>query len=107
MNHNAHKLHNNCEISYQVIRRYRLAKGHSKPTLKNIYYIKKKAAAVKTACYLWGKCMEINYFTLGVILLLLLALVIWLVLRNRKDEKDFEEDNIDSSMVDPEDPDKE
>jgi hypothetical protein len=51
--------------------------------------------------------MGINYFTLGVILLLLLALVIWLVLRNRKDEKDFKEDNIDSSMVDPEDPDKE
>jgi hypothetical protein len=51
--------------------------------------------------------MEINYFTLGVILLLLLALVIWLVLRNRKDENDFEQDNIDSSMVDPEDPDKE
>jgi hypothetical protein len=51
--------------------------------------------------------MEINYFTLGVILLLLLALVIWLVLRNRKDENDFEQDNIDSSLVDPEDPDKE
>jgi hypothetical protein len=51
--------------------------------------------------------MEVNYFTLGVILLLLLALVIWLVLRNRKDEKDFKEDNIDSSMVDPKDPDKE
>ncbi|MDB4999378.1 MAG: hypothetical protein JWP67_587 [Mucilaginibacter sp.] len=51
--------------------------------------------------------MGINYFTLGVILLLLLALVIWLVLRNRKDEKDFEQDNIDSSPIDQNDPDKE
>jgi hypothetical protein len=50
--------------------------------------------------------MEINYFTLSIILLLLLALVIWLVLRNRKDEKDFEQDNIDSSLLDPKDPDK-
>ncbi|MEB0260879.1 MULTISPECIES: hypothetical protein [unclassified Mucilaginibacter] len=51
--------------------------------------------------------MQINYFTLGVVLLVLLALVIWLVLRNRKDEQDFEKDNIDSSLVEPKDPDKE
>jgi hypothetical protein len=51
--------------------------------------------------------MEINYFTLSIILLLLLALVIWLVLRNRKDEKDFEQDNIDQSPIDRNDPDKE
>jgi hypothetical protein len=51
--------------------------------------------------------MEINYFILGVILLLLLALIIWLVLRNRKDEKDFEQDNIDPSPIDRNDPDKE
>jgi hypothetical protein len=51
--------------------------------------------------------MEINYFTLGAILLLLLALIIWLVLRNRKDEKDFEQGNIDPSPIDRNDPDKE
>jgi hypothetical protein len=51
--------------------------------------------------------MDINYFIISVILLLLLALVIWLVLRNRKDEKDFEQDNIDSSPIDRNDPDKE
>lgn len=51
--------------------------------------------------------MEINYFIVGVILLLLLALVIWMVLRNLKDKKDFEQDNINSSLVDPQDPDKE
>ncbi|MDB5127871.1 hypothetical protein [Mucilaginibacter sp.] len=51
--------------------------------------------------------MQINYFTLGIIVVVLLALVIWLVWRNRKDEKAFEKDEIDSSIVDPEDPEKE
>ncbi|MCO5936930.1 hypothetical protein NAF17_15410 [Mucilaginibacter sp. RB4R14] len=51
--------------------------------------------------------MQINYFTLGVVLLVLLALVIWLVLRNRKDEQDFEKDDIDPSLVEPKEPDKE
>ncbi|MFA6083687.1 hypothetical protein [Mucilaginibacter sp.] len=51
--------------------------------------------------------MEINYFIVGVILLLLLALVIWMVLRNLKDKKDFEQDNINSSLVDSPDPEKE
>lgn len=50
--------------------------------------------------------MQINYFALGIILLVLLALVIWLVLRNRKDEKLFEKDEIDSPLVEPKDPEK-
>jgi type VI protein secretion system component VasK len=51
--------------------------------------------------------MQINYFTLGIIVAVLLVLVIWLVWRNRKDEKAYEKDEIDSSMVDPKDPEKE
>lgn len=51
--------------------------------------------------------MQTSYFTIGVIILLALALVIWLVIRNLKDEKDFEKDNIDSSLVEPKDPEKE
>jgi len=51
--------------------------------------------------------MQINYLTLGIILLLALALIVWLALRNRKDEKAFERDEIDSSLVEPKDPDKE
>jgi len=48
--------------------------------------------------------MQTSYFTIGAIILLALALVIWLVIRNLKDEKDFEKDNIDSSLVEPKDP---
>jgi hypothetical protein len=51
--------------------------------------------------------MGINYFTLAIIFIPLLALVVWLVMRNRKDENDFEKDNIDSSFIEKTDPDKE
>jgi len=36
--------------------------------------------------------MEINYWWLGLIVLLLAALVYWLIKRNLKDEKVFEKD---------------
>jgi LPXTG-motif cell wall-anchored protein len=48
--------------------------------------------------------MEINYFTLTIIGVLMVALVVWLVIRNRKDEKAFEKDEIDSSAIEPRDP---
>jgi Ca2+/Na+ antiporter len=35
--------------------------------------------------------MEINYWWLGLFFLLMVALVIWLVKRNQKDEKAFED----------------
>ena len=36
--------------------------------------------------------MEINYVTVGLVVLAVIALIIWLILRNRKDEKKFEKD---------------
>jgi hypothetical protein len=59
------------------------------------------------ARYLQLYRMQINYLTVSIILLVLLALVVWLVIRNRKDEKDFEKDEIDLPLMEPEDPDKE
>jgi hypothetical protein len=59
------------------------------------------------ARYLQLYRMQINYFTVTIILLVLLALVVWLVLRNRKDEKDFEKDEMDLPLMEPKDPDKE
>jgi hypothetical protein len=52
-------------------------------------------------------CMQVNYFVIGVIVLLGLALLIFLILRNRKDEKDFEKDRIeDNDITTPQDPSK-
>jgi hypothetical protein len=48
--------------------------------------------------------MEINYFTLTIIGVLMVTLVVWLVIRNRKDEKAFEKDEIDSSAIESHDP---
>ncbi|HEY8660180.1 MAG TPA: hypothetical protein VIL78_14195 [Hanamia sp.] len=46
--------------------------------------------------------MEINYWWLGLFLLLMAILVIWLIRRNLKDEKIFEEEII-RSEIKPED----
>ncbi len=47
--------------------------------------------------------MEINYWWAGLFLLLMAALVIWLIKRNRKDEKIFEEEMIQSGLKPEED----
>ncbi len=47
--------------------------------------------------------MEINYWWAGLFLLLMAALVIWLIKRNRKDEKIFEEELIQSELKPEED----
>ena len=46
--------------------------------------------------------MEINYWWLSLILLLLAALVYWLIKKNRKDEKVFEKE-LDGNKRKPED----
>lgn len=46
--------------------------------------------------------MEINYWWLSLILLLLAALVYWLIKKNRKDEKVFEKE-LDEKQRKPED----
>ncbi|WP_199502026.1 hypothetical protein [Mucilaginibacter conchicola] len=51
--------------------------------------------------------MQVNYFVIGVVILLGLALLIFLILRNRKDEKDFEKDQLDDNdITNPQDPSK-
>ena len=51
--------------------------------------------------------MQVNYFVIGVIVLLGLAVIIFLILRNRKDEKDFEKDQLeDNDITSPQDPSK-
>lgn len=50
--------------------------------------------------------MEINYWWVGLFLLLLVALVIWLIKRNRKDEKEWEKDVIQSELKPEEDHEK-
>jgi len=42
--------------------------------------------------------MEINYWWLGLFLLVMAILVIWLIKRNRKDEEIFEEKIIRSEL---------
>ena len=42
--------------------------------------------------------MEINYWWIGLFLVLIAALVIWLVKKNRKDEKAYENEIIQSEM---------
>ena len=41
---------------------------------------------------------SINYWWTGLVLLLLVLLVIWLIKRNRKDEKDLEKEIIQSEL---------
>ncbi|WP_166727681.1 hypothetical protein [Mucilaginibacter gilvus] len=50
--------------------------------------------------------MQINYYEIGLVVLLAVGLVIWLIIRNRKDEKAFEKDEL-TDTVDSPDPDKE
>ncbi len=58
----------------------------------------------------YGYCcviiMQINYYEIGLVALLAVGLVIWLVVRNRKDEKAFEKDEL-TDTIDSSDPDKE
>jgi cbb3-type cytochrome oxidase subunit 3 len=42
--------------------------------------------------------MEINYWGTGLFILLMIGLVVWLVRRNRKDEKAFEKELIQSEL---------
>ncbi|MBK0379907.1 hypothetical protein [Mucilaginibacter segetis] len=42
--------------------------------------------------------MEINYWVLGIVLFALTILVIWLVVRNQRDEKKFEKEVIESEI---------
>ncbi|NVM62693.1 hypothetical protein FHW88_000969 [Mucilaginibacter sp. SG538B] len=42
--------------------------------------------------------MQINYFVVAVVITLLIALMIWIVKTNRKDEKDFERQIIDREL---------
>jgi Ca2+/Na+ antiporter len=41
---------------------------------------------------------SINYWWTGLVLLLLIVLVIWLIKRNRKDEKELEKEIIQSEL---------
>ncbi|MFD0795207.1 hypothetical protein ACFQZX_16410 [Mucilaginibacter litoreus] len=51
--------------------------------------------------------MQVNYFIIGIVVLIAMGIIILLVLRNRKDEKDFEKDSIeDAELVKRQDPDK-
>ena len=50
--------------------------------------------------------MQINYYEIGLVVLLAAGLLIWLILRNRKDEKAFEKDEL-TDTIDSPDPDKE
>ena len=50
--------------------------------------------------------MQINYYEIGLMALLAIGLLIWLILRNRKDEKAFEKDEL-TDTIDSPDPDKE
>jgi hypothetical protein len=43
--------------------------------------------------------MEINYWWSGLFVALAIALVIWLIKRNRKDEQVFEKDFIQSELT--------
>lgn len=42
--------------------------------------------------------MDINYWILTLVCALILGLLVWLVKRDRKDEKDFEEEVINSEL---------
>ena len=49
--------------------------------------------------------MYINYWWVSIVILLIIILVIWLIRRNRKDEKTFENELIQSELK-PDDEDK-
>ena len=49
--------------------------------------------------------MEINYWWVSLFLLLMAVLVIWLIKRNRKDEKEWERELIQSELKPEENPD--
>ena len=52
--------------------------------------------------------MKVNNLEIVVVIVLALALLIWLVVRNRKDEEAFKKDELeDSEFVEPKDPEKE
>jgi len=42
--------------------------------------------------------MQINYFIVGIVITLLIALMIWIVKTDRKDEKSFEQNIIDQEL---------
>lgn len=42
--------------------------------------------------------MQINYFMLSIVIALLIALLIWIVKTDRKNEKDFEQQIIDQEL---------
>lgn len=49
--------------------------------------------------------MDINYWGVGVFILIMVILIIWLIRMNRKDEKTFEEEIIRSELSSDEDKD--
>jgi len=52
--------------------------------------------------------MKINTLGIIIVIVLALALIIWLVIRNRKDEEAFKKEELDDSeFVEPHDPEKE
>lgn len=42
--------------------------------------------------------MDINYWWLGLFIILMVILLIWLVKRNRKDQKEYEQELIKSEL---------
>ncbi|MFS2185877.1 MULTISPECIES: hypothetical protein [Mucilaginibacter] len=42
--------------------------------------------------------MQINYFTVGIVITLLITLIVWIVKTDRKDEKNFEQQIIDREL---------
>ncbi|AYL96462.1 hypothetical protein [Mucilaginibacter celer] len=42
--------------------------------------------------------MQINYFVVGGVIIVLIVLVVWIIKTNLKDEKDFEQQIIESEM---------
>ncbi|QTE37676.1 hypothetical protein J3L18_01000 [Mucilaginibacter gossypii] len=42
--------------------------------------------------------MQINYFTIGIVITLLITLIVWIVKTDRKDEKNFEQQIIDREL---------
>ncbi len=55
--------------------------------------------------YCYVIIMQINYYEIGLVALLALGVLIWLIVRNRKDEKAFEKDEL-TGTIDSPDPEK-
>nr|WP_294945539.1 hypothetical protein [uncultured Mucilaginibacter sp.] len=49
--------------------------------------------------------MQINYYEIGIVVLLAVAVLIWLIVRNRKDKDAFEKDEL-TDTIDSADPKK-